>query len=121
VGHDGAVKRLLVLAGLAALLGMAGPAQADPGIDDPNLDASFLASLTQAGVTIKSAPGAVKAGKAACGMMEQGRPQLDVVQLVMRQNPGLDMTKAAKVTAIAASAYCPQYLQRAGEGSGATN
>jgi hypothetical protein len=121
VGHYVAVKRLLVLVGLAAALGMAGSAQADPSLNDPNLDASFLDSLVKAGITIKDAAGAVKAGKAACGMMEQGRPELDVVQLVMRQNPGLDTTKAAKVTAIAASAYCPQYLQRAGEGSGATN
>jgi hypothetical protein len=115
------MKRLLVLVGIAAALGLAAPAQADPNINDPNLDASFLDSLVKAGVTVKSGPGAVKAGKAACGMMEQGRPELDVVQLVMRQNPGLDLTKAAKVTAIAASAYCPQYLQRAAETSGSTN
>jgi hypothetical protein len=48
-------------------------------------------------------------------MMQQGRPQLDVVQLVTRQNPGLDTTRAAQFTAIAASAYCPQYLQRAAQ------
>jgi hypothetical protein len=80
---------------------------------DPGLDQSFLDSLTKTDITIKSPTGAVKAAKAACGMMEQGRPELDVIQLVTRQNPGLDTTRAAQFTAIAASAYCPQFLQRA--------
>jgi Protein of unknown function (DUF732) len=110
VSHDGRMKRLLVLFGIVATVGLAVPAQADPGVD-----ASFLDALTKAGITIKSRPGAVKAGKAACGMMEQGQSELDVIQLVTRQNPGLDTTRAAQFTAIAASAYCPQYLQRAGD------
>jgi len=106
------MRRLLVLLGTAAMLGLAVPAHADPGVD-----ASFLDALTRAGITIKSPAGAVKAGKAACGMMEQGQPELDVIHHVTEQNPGLDTTRAAQFTAIAASAYCPQYLQRAG-GSG---
>ena len=110
------MRRFLVLLGIAAMLGLAVPAQADPGVD-----ASFLDALTKAGITIKSGPGAVKAGKAACGMMEQGQPELDVIQLVTRQNPGLDTTRAAKFTAIAASAYCPQYLQRPGDNGGGDN
>lgn len=113
VSHDGAMRRLLVLLGVAAALGLASPAQADPNRTDPNLDASFLDSLTKAGITIKSRAGAVQAGKTTCGMMEQGQPELDVIQQVTRQNPGLDTTRAAQFTAIAASAYCPQFLQRA--------
>jgi Protein of unknown function (DUF732) len=113
------MSRLLVLLGVAAALGLVPSVHADPGNPDPNLDASFLDSLTKAGITINSRAGAVKAGKTACGMMEQGRPELDVIQLVTRQNPGLDTTRAAQFTAIAASAYCPQYLQRAG-GDGGT-
>ena len=105
-----------MLCGIAASLGSGVPAHADPGRSDPNLDASFLDALTRAGLTVLSRPGAVKDGKAACGMMEQGQPELDVIQHVSKQNPGLDTTKAAKFTAIAASAYCPQYLQRAGDG-----
>lgn len=80
---------------------------------DPGLDASFLDALTKAGITINSPSGAVKAGKSVCAMMNQGRPEIDVVQVVMRQNPGLETTRAAQFTAIAASAYCPQHLQRA--------
>jgi Protein of unknown function (DUF732) len=104
--------RLAMLVGLAAL-SSAALVQAGPGRADPGLDASFLDALTKAGITIKSDSGAVKAGKAACGMMNQGRPQIDVVQVVTRQNPGLDTTRAAQFTAIAASAYCPQQLQHA--------
>ena len=105
------MKRLLVALSLAMSLGSGAAAHADPG-----LDASFLDALTRAGLTVLSRPGAVKDGKAACGMMEQGQPELDVIQHVSKQNPGLDTTKAAKFTAIAASAYCPQFLQRASDG-----
>ena len=115
------MRRLLVLLGVDAALGFAVSAHADPGSTNPNLDASFLDSLTKAGITINSRPGAIKAGKAARGMMEQGQPELDVIQLVTRQNPGLDTTRAAEFTAIAASAYCPQYLQRAGDNGGGDN
>ena len=109
------MRRPLAVLGVAAALGMALPAHADPGNSDPNLDASFLDALTKAGITVISRSGAVKDGKAACGMMAQGQPELDVIQHVSKQNPGLDTTKAAKFTAIAASAYCPQYLQLASD------
>jgi Protein of unknown function (DUF732) len=99
--------------GVVAALGMTPPAHADPGNSDQNLDASFLDALTKAGITVLSPSGAVKDGKAACGMMEQGQPELNVIQHVSRQNPGLNTTRAAQFTAIAASAYCPQFLQRA--------
>jgi len=118
VRDDGAVRRLLVLLGVAAALGVAPPVHAAPGSPDPNLDASFLDALTKAGITVNSAAGAVKAGKTACGLMQQGRPELDVIQLVSKQNPGLDTTRAAQFTAIAASAYCPQFLQRADDNGG---
>ncbi|BBX44270.1 hypothetical protein GCM10009641_72990 [Mycobacterium cookii] len=112
------MRRFLVPVGIIAALSFAAPVHADP---DADLDASFLDSLTRAGITIKSRPGAVKAGKSACGLMEQGKPELDVIQQVTRQNPGLDTTRAAQFTAIAASAYCPQYLQRAAGPAGGPN
>ncbi|WP_293004399.1 DUF732 domain-containing protein [Mycobacterium sp.] len=97
----------------AAALSLAALAQPSPAGADPGLDASFLDALIKAGITIKSESGAIKAGKSACGMMDQGRPQLDVVELVSRQNPGLDTNRAAQFTAIAESAYCPQHLHAA--------
>ncbi len=96
-----------------------GSTEASPAAADPGVDASFLDALGKTDITIKSQSGAVKAAKAACAMMQQGRPELDVIQLVTRQNPGLDTTRAAQFTAIAASAYCPQFLHRAEQPPGA--
>jgi hypothetical protein len=50
--------------------------------------------------------------------MDQGKPELDVIQLVTQQNSGISTVSAAKFTAIAASAYCPQHLQRASDNGG---
>jgi UDP-N-acetylglucosamine enolpyruvyl transferase len=110
VSDDVAMTRRLAMLLVATAVVSAPPVVASA---DPSLDASFLDALTRAGITVKSDTGAVKAAKAACGMMAQGREQLDVVELVTKQNPGLDTTRAAQFTAIAASAYCPQYLQHA--------
>ncbi|MGB8210849.1 MAG: DUF732 domain-containing protein [Mycobacterium sp.] len=107
------MRRLLVLVGIAATLGFSVPAQADPGVD-----ASFLDALTKAGITFNNGPNAVNAGKTACRLMDQGQPELDVIQNVTAQNPGITTTSAAKFTAIAASAYCPQHLQRASDNGG---
>lgn len=111
--HDGVMRRLLVQFGVVAALGLTVPAQADPGVD-----ASFLDALTKAGITFKDGPDAVNAGKTVCALMDQGKPELDVIQSVTQQNPGISTTSAAKFTAIAASAYCPQHLQRAGDNGG---
>jgi Protein of unknown function (DUF732) len=112
------MRRLLVLLGVAATLSLAAPAQADPASPDPGLDASFLDALTKAGITYSNGPGAVNAGRAACGLMDQGQPELDVIQHVTEQNPGISTTRAAQFTAIAASAYCPQHLQSASDNGG---
>ena len=112
------MKRLLVLLGVTATLGLAVPAHADPEGTDPGIDASFLDALAKAGITYGNGPGAIKAGKTACGLMDQGEPELDVIQNVTAQNPGISQTNAARFTAIAASAYCPQYLQKASDNGG---
>jgi Protein of unknown function (DUF732) len=109
------MKRLVVLLGVAATLGLAVPAHADPDSPDSGVDSSFLDALKNAGITYNSGPGAVNAGKTACGLMDQGQPELVVIQHVTEQNPGISQTNAARFTAIAASAYCPQYLQRASD------
>ncbi len=114
------MKRLLVLFGVAAALGLPVPAQADPGSADPGVDASFLDALTKAGITFNNGAGAVNAGKTACGLMDQGQAELDVIQHVTEQNPGISTINAAKFTAIAASAYCPQYLQRVSDNGDST-
>ena len=107
------MRRLLVVVGVASSLGSAIPAQADP-----NVDASFVDALNKAGITFNDSKSAVDAGKTACGLMDQGKPELDVIQLVTQQNPGISTTSAAQFTAIATSAYCPQYLRRATDTDG---
>jgi hypothetical protein len=105
------MRRLLVVVGIASSLGSAIPAHAEP-----NVDASFVDALTKAGITFNDAKSAVNAGKSACGLLNQGKPELDVIALVAQQNPGITTTSAAQFTAIATSAYCPQYLHRATDG-----
>lgn len=114
------MRRLLVLLGIAAALGFAAPIHADP-TSDPRLDANFLDALQRAGVTFNNGASAVNAAKAACAMMNQGQPEIGVIHSVTEQNPGIDPTSAAKFTAIAASAYCPQHLQRASDNGGGQN
>jgi hypothetical protein len=109
----GAMSRLLVVVGIASSLGSAIPAHADP-----NVDASFVDALTKAGITFSDSKSAVSAGRSACGLLDQGKPELDVIALVTQQNPGISTTSAAKFTAIATSAYCPQYLHRATDSDG---
>jgi Protein of unknown function (DUF732) len=104
------MRMLVVLASLAAVIGAATPAQADPNGNDSGPDASFLAALDNAGITYQSRDGAVEAGKRACTLMDQGHPDSDVIKSVSTSNPGFTMDAATKFTAIAAHAYCPQHL-----------
>jgi Protein of unknown function (DUF732) len=107
-----AMRRLLMVLGIAAALGLAAPAYAEPGVD-----ASFVDALTKAGITFNDPSNAVEAGHTTCDLIAQGKPGLQVVQLVQQQNSGISTTSAAKFTAIAVSAYCPQFVQQVG-GSG---
>lgn len=108
------MRLLTVLAALAALIGLAVPVHADPG----GLDGEFLAALGKAGITFKNPDQAISAGKTACELMDSGQQELDVVKKVTEQNPGFNISGAAKFTAIAASAYCPQYLNKPSGPSG---
>ncbi len=106
------MTRLLMMLGVAATLGLAAPAHAEPGVD-----ASFVDALTKAGISFNDPSNAVEAGHTTCDLIAQGKPGLQVVQLVQQQNSGISTVSAAKFTAIAVSAYCPQYVQQVG-GSG---
>jgi len=106
--EDEAMRLLVMLAGVAAVLGVATPAQADPGDSGP--DASFLAALTKAGITYQDPTVAVAVGKKACQLMDQGSPEVDVIKSVSSSNSGFTVDGAAQFTMIAASAYCPQHM-----------
>ncbi len=102
------MRFLVMLAGFAAVFGVAAPAQADPG--SSGIDASFLAALNKAGITYQDPAVAVAVAKQACALMDQGNPQAGVITSVSSSNPGFTGDGAAQFTMIAASAYCPQHM-----------
>jgi hypothetical protein len=106
--EDEAMRFLVMLAGFAAVLGVATPAQADPG--NSGTDASFLAALNKAGITFQDPAVAVAVAKNACALMDQGNPEAGVIKSVSSSNPGFTGDGAAQFTMIAASAYCPQHM-----------
>ncbi len=109
VYEDVAMRTLVMLAGFAAVIGMATPAQADPTTSS-DTDASFLAALDKAGITYGDGSLAVKVGKRACDLMNEGSPQVDVIKQVSSSNPGFTVDGAAQFTMIAAGVYCPQHM-----------
>lgn len=98
------MKRLLLLASIAAGIGLAAPAHADTD------DAGFLAALDQAGITHRGATQAIAAGRAVCQLMDQGLTPMDTVNAVQTTNPGFTPEHAARFAITAANAYCPQHL-----------
>ena len=111
----------LALAAVATMVGLAVPALADPPdppAPDPAADANFIASLKNAGMTFRSGPDAVAAGKLACDMMNSGTSEQDVVTKLSALNPGLNTGGAMKFAALASTAYCPDYLTKSSQKSG---
>jgi Protein of unknown function (DUF732) len=98
------MKVLPFLAGVAALIGLAAPAYADPGDD------AFLAALTKAGISYKNPDKAIKAGQKVCDLASSGTSQLDIVRDIRDLNPAFTMATAAKFAQAAASVYCPNLL-----------
>jgi hypothetical protein len=100
----------VVLASFAAVIGVATPALADPGRNDPGPDANFLAALNNARITYHNGADAVAVGKKACELMDQGQREADVIKSVSASNPGFTVSGAAQFTSIVVSAYCPQHV-----------
>lgn len=98
---------LVLLAGVAAVFGVAVPAGADPG---GNPDTNFLSALDQAGISFKSNTAAIRVAKKACELMDQGHSEADVIKSVSAENPGFTVSDATKFTTSAVSVYCPQHL-----------
>jgi Protein of unknown function (DUF732) len=94
----------VVLASLAALIGLAVPAHADPGPD-----ASFLDTLNNAGITYHNGPDAIAIGRRECQLMDQGHPERDVIKSMTQQNSGFTDDGATRFTQIAESVYCTQH------------
>ena len=98
------MRPLLLLITFAGVIGMAAPAYADTS------DAEFLAALQKAGIGFPSPDKVIAAGRLVCQLSGQGKPMADVVNTIQGANPGLHGDNAARFTAIAADAYCPQAI-----------
>jgi hypothetical protein len=104
------MRLLVVLAAFGAVMGLAAPAQADPGGGDPSADAAFVAELNRAGISYGNKADAIAVGRRACDLMNQGQQEDDVISSLATANPGFTTASATQFTTIAATAYCPQLL-----------
>jgi hypothetical protein len=102
------MRRLSMLLSVATMIAVAAPAHAHA---DGN-DQSFLVALQQAGLTYQDPDRAVSAGKQVCDLVSGGMTGVDIVKNLEQYNPGFADDGAAKFTAIAAEAYCPNALAR---------
>ncbi|MDT5255058.1 MAG: hypothetical protein QOD10_138 [Mycobacterium sp.] len=103
------MRLVLLLASVAAVIGTAAPAYADPD----GKDQTFLNALSQAGLTYLNADRAINAGKQVCSLADGGMTGEEIVKNLQDRNPGFGGPGAAKFAAIAASAYCPEKLTQA--------
>lgn len=100
------MKSVLLLAGAAAVAGLAVPAYAEP----LGADAAFLTQLTGAGLSHKGSDEvAISAGHSVCQLMDAGLSPMDTVVAVQTTNPGFTLQRAAEFARIAAQNYCPEY------------
>jgi hypothetical protein len=99
------MKRLLMLTSVAAMIGMAAPAYADPSGND----ADFLKHLSNAGLSYQDPDKAITVAKSVCDLADKGTSGADIVADLKKENPSFTGDGASKFTAIAASDYCPKY------------
>lgn len=101
------MKRLLLLMGMAAMVGLAAPAHAHA----EGNDAGFLAALDQQGISHSAAASqTIAAGRAVCELMDGGLTPMDTVNAVRSTNPAMSPEQSARFAVTAASAFCPQHL-----------
>ncbi|MCV7377343.1 glycine cleavage system P protein [Mycobacterium alsense] len=107
------MRLALTTIGIAALIGLAAPAHADPAPPAAGDDAGFLATLHRVGIGYASPDAAVASAKAVCTCLNNGESGLELVQDVKTHNPGFDLEGASHFAVIAAKYYCPQQLSKA--------
>ncbi|OBI46754.1 DUF732 domain-containing protein [Mycobacterium colombiense] len=108
------MKLLLIVASIAAAVGMAVPAHAD------DTDDAFIASLDKAGITYSDSDAAVGAGKWVCKTVVNGTGMSDVVSTLESKNSDLSDDKANAFAAIAANAYCPYVVSKSSSATSVT-
>lgn len=107
------MKRLLALLSIAALIGFAAPASADPVPEPDGDDGGFVSALQQSGFTFSTPGSAVTAGRAVCSCLNNGESGLELVHDVKSHNPGMDMEMASNFALLSAKFYCPHQLSKA--------
>lgn len=111
------MKKVLLSAGVAVAITAAAPAHADVA----GKDQAFLNSLTQAGLVYMNPDRAIAAGKSVCQLAGAGMEGTEIVKNLQDKNPGFQGDGAAKFTALAAQAYCPEELTPAGTAPASAN
>lgn len=95
-------KPALAVFAMAALLGLAAPAAAEPG------DSGFLGALDHMGISYPSPADAVAGGQAVCQYLAEGHSPNQAAKGVKNANPSLTLTKASQFVGIAQATYCTQ-------------
>lgn len=112
-----AVMLLAVPACAAAVVGMAGPAGAEPTGPGPApanaSDDKFVHSLDQIGIPYPGEPEAVNSALNACVQIAQGHSIREAVDGVINANPGMSLLQGAHFVAIARTIYCPGHRESA--------
>ena len=86
------MRRLLMLTSVAAMIGMAAPAYADPQSD---ADADFLSQLKAAGLTFQDPAAAISVAKDMCALVDNGTPDTEIESNLQSRNPGITQHGAA--------------------------
>jgi hypothetical protein len=105
------MRKMLALLAVGTAIGLAAPAYSDPA-DVGGDDAGFLGALGQVGIHFPNPVGAVGAGKAVCGCLNNGESGLELIHDVKTSNPGFNMEDASDFAMISAKFYCPQHLSK---------
>src|SRR6516164_5574685 len=111
-GTVGSMKRLLILTSVAAMIGMAAPAYADP---PTGADADFIDHLNAAGLTEQDPAKAIAAAKNMCSLQANGTPDTVIESNLVSRNPGLTAHDASEFMKLATAAYCPKHPTGEGE------
>jgi Protein of unknown function (DUF732) len=113
LGYSTGMKRLLILASAAAMIGMAAPAYAD---DPPSgADADFISQLKAAGLTEQDPKKAIDAAKEMCSLMDNGTPKAEIQDNLVSRNPGLTAQGASQFMTLAEGKYCSKYAPGQGQ------
>ncbi|BBY21884.1 DUF732 domain-containing protein [Mycobacterium stomatepiae] len=98
------MRGVIVFAGVAAVIAVAAPAQADP-----SPDSNFLTQLKNAGITYQTPSIAIGVGKSECKLMDEGMPETEVIKDLEESNPAFKGDSPVQFTSIAVNTYCPQH------------